>query len=275
MSVPENPLPPGDALPPDAPPPALAEDAQPPLRLPVENPPWSFWDVVRVALLALLAITLFGSMAIGIAGRGLTTAQMQGLERDPLVVVPAELAADILVVAFMVWLLRSRGLAFWRGVQWNFPATRWAGYVAVGALLAIAVQAASALLPIPKELPIDRYFSSTAGAYLMAFFGVAVAPLVEELFFRGFLYPVIARRLGMGAGVVLTAIAFAFIHESQLARAWAPLLLLFVVGLVLTGVRAQKHSVGATWLMHAGYNGALFTLLYFASDHFRHLEKLT
>jgi membrane protease YdiL (CAAX protease family) len=101
-----------------------------------------------------------------------------------------------------------------------------------------------------------------------------LAPLVEELFFRGFLYPALARRLGVAAGVALTALPFALIHASQLARAWAPLLLLFIVGLVLTAVRARTRSVGASFLVHVGYNATLFALLYAGTDGFTNFEKL-
>jgi hypothetical protein len=109
----------------------------------------------------------------------------------------------------------------------------------------------------------------------MAAFGTLIAPLVEELFFRGFLYPVLARRVGMVAGIVLTALPFALIHESQLARAWAPLLLLFFVGVILTTARARTGSVATSVLIHMGYNATLFIMLYLASDHFRHLERVT
>jgi hypothetical protein len=146
--------------------------------------------------------------------------------------------------------------------------------MALGVALALLVQSASALLPIPKSLPIDRYFRDMLGAYLMAAFGLTFAPLVEELFFRGFLYPALARRWGLAAGVVVTSALFAMIHASQLAHAWAPLLLLFFVGIVLTVVRARTHSVATTLLIHVGYNGTLFGMLYLASEHFRHFEKL-
>ena len=109
----------------------------------------------------------------------------------------------------------------------------------------------------------------------MAAFGITFAPLVEELFFRGFLYPVAARRIGVAASVVITALLFALIHAAQLAQAWAPLLLLWFVGVVLTAVRAWTKSVGASFCIHVGYNATLFLLLFLASDHFRHLEKLT
>src|SRR5260370_38714818 len=108
----------------------------------------------------------------------------------------------------------------------------------------------------------------------MTAFGVLLAPIVEELFFRGFLYPALARRTGVMVAIVLTAAGFAFIHESQLAQAWAPLLMLFLVGLVLTITRARTGSVAAGVLLHMAYNATLFALVYAASDGFKHLEKL-
>jgi membrane protease YdiL (CAAX protease family) len=74
---------------------------------------------------------------------------------------------------------------------------------------------------------------------------------------------------------MVTSALFASIHARQLAYAWAPLLLLFFVGVVLTLVRARMHSVATTFLIHVGYNGTLFGMLYLASDHFRHFEKLS
>jgi membrane protease YdiL (CAAX protease family) len=56
--------------------------------------------------------------------------------------------------------------------------------------------------------------------------------------------------------------------------AWGPLLVIFLVGLALTIVRAKKDSVAASLLMHIGYNGTLSALMFVATDGFRHLEKL-
>ena len=72
-------------------------------------------------------------------------------------------------------------------------------------MLAFGLQGLAHLLPIPKELPIDRFFQTTSEAWVLSLFGMTVAPLLEELFFRGFLYPVLARRMGIIAAVILTA----------------------------------------------------------------------
>jgi uncharacterized protein len=119
-----------------------------------------------------------------------------------------------------------------------------------------------------------------------------VAPLVEELFFRGFLYPALerplekmffrvqvdpalAQPLGIALAMALTALGFALIHSEQLAHAWAPLLVLFAVGMVLTAVRVKTKSVAVCVLIHMGYNFTLFTLLYVNTGGFRHLERVS
>jgi membrane protease YdiL (CAAX protease family) len=130
-------------------------------------------------------------------------------------------------------------------------------------------------LPIPKSLPIDAYFHDATSAYMMAAFGITLAPLLEELFFRGLLYPLLRRAVGLIAAVLLTAAAFAAIHGAQLGLAWAPVLSIFVVGVVFTMVRVRTNSVAASFLMHCGYNFALFAALWLASDHYRHLERVT
>jgi membrane protease YdiL (CAAX protease family) len=59
-----------------------------------------------------------------------------------------------------------------------------------------------------------------------------------------------------------------------LAHAWAPLLILFIVGLVFTLARVVTRNVAPGFLMHVGYNFTLFGLLYIATDHFRHMERM-
>jgi len=130
------------------------------------------------------------------------------------------------------------------------------------------LQALAHLLPIPKNLPIDSFFGTPAEAWALTIFGITLAPVMEEFLFRAFLYPVLKRQLGWGAAILLTALGFALLHGSQLKFAWGPLLVIFLVGLVLTIVRAQKNSVAASLLMHIAYNGTLSTLMFVATESF-------
>lgn len=261
-------LPPGEILPPQGP---LPPPHEPPVR---ENLPFSLLDVLRVAVIAFIGFMIFGGLSLSIAAHMRQVSPRDpSLIRDPRIAVPAQSLAYVFVLMFMVVLVHTRGRPFWQGVRWNWPGA-WTRFAIIGVALQIFIQLLEKLLPIPKQLPIDQYFTTTGGAYLMLVVGTTFGPLMEELFFRGFLYPALTRRLGVAASLVITAFLFAGLHAGQLAYSWSPLLLLFIVGLVLTSIRAVTGSVASSFLVHVFYNATVFGILYFVSDHFRNLQKL-
>lgn len=234
--------------------------------------------MLAIFVFAIFSLVVIGGLAVGLAHSlpHFRSTKLVDVAQSPLVAVPAQAIAYILVVAFMVQIVRLRkGNGFLTSVSWNLP-----GFQKV--LLAIGCGAALALSSeiffhytsqwVPKSLPIDKYFRDATSAYVLALFGMTFAPLVEELFFRGFLYPALSKRIGMGASVVLTAATFAVLHQSQLAHAWIPLTWLFLVGTVLTLVRSRTKSVALCVVMHVGYNATLFTLVFIGTQGFHHLD---
>jgi membrane protease YdiL (CAAX protease family) len=320
--------------------PAAAELA-PPAVADIE-PVWSVTDVAVVALFTFCSLLVFTFIAITIASviPQLRSAHTSQLANMPLVLLPPEILAYVAMVAFMSWLIRSKGGgSLLQAVHWRFP-EHVAFYGLLGVGLALFIVSASRLLPMPKSLPIDEVFHDRLSAYLMMGFGVTLAPFFEELFFRGFLYPALTRvkaktwfwlttllllwplwltsllgvqKIGMphiharlldlyislaisvgliavsailafrtrvlencsGAlALVGTAACFALIHGEQLGHAWAPLLVIFIVGLVLTVVRARAHSVGASFIVHAFYNATLFVTIFIGTNGFKNLDKI-
>src|SRR5436305_14489400 len=108
------------------------------------------------------------------------------------------------------------------------------------------------LLPMPKDTPFDKLFARPRDAYLIASIAVSLGPLVEELFFRGFLYPVLARRWGIAWAVFLTALPFALMHVPEYGYAWGALAVIFIAGGGCGAVRPVTISVGASCLAHVG-----------------------
>ena len=95
--------------------------------------------------------------------------------------------------------------------------------------------------------------TSTAGdsakiAFLLGF-AVLFGPACEELIFRGYLYPVFKRYLGMWTAVLMNAALFAFIHSNL-----AALPALCVLALCLTIAYEVTGSLVTPYVMHAGFN---------------------
>jgi membrane protease YdiL (CAAX protease family) len=244
--------------------------------LPPRDPVWNFWDVVMIAVVFMAGMVMSGLLIVGALKLGGIPVPKEMSPRLVQVMLGAQCLAYIGVLLFMRHLITADyGRTFNEAVRWTAPAPgSWPYYLVAGVALAFCVGLLGRILPFPSHLPIDKYFQDRTSAWLITIFGVSLAPLVEELFFRGFFYPVVARRLGIPISAVLTALGFALMHASQLASAWGPLLVLFLVGMALTVTRILTRSVVPGFLMHIGYNGTLFTLLYIASDGFRHLDKV-
>jgi membrane protease YdiL (CAAX protease family) len=286
MSLPPTPIPDPESL--TGPAPALAEAVSAASIEPIVLPPpeprfpaWSGWDVLAVLVFTTVAIFVFSLIALIIAGallgyRGMPIHDLAAkLATNASVVVGAQAAAYPVVLLFIFLLVRTRSHeSFGKAIEWNWPGILAPGFLLGGGVFALVIESLSRYLPIPKSLPMDNYFHDATSAYMMAAFGITLAPLLEELFFRGLLYPMLRRWFGLVVAVVLTAVAFASIHGAQLGYAWAPVLSIFVVGVVFTVVRVRMKSVASSFLMHCGYNFALFALLWLASDHYNHLEKV-
>ena len=236
--------------------------------------PWNGWDVVRIAIFTLAMIFLF-AVAFTFGAQKLLYPHLSLMEvgRFPLVGVLAQLGAYFVVLVYMYIIVTRTGEGFWKAINWNWPQQPLA-YVVAGVVISIGLQGFAHLLPMPKSLPIDKFFQTPLEAWVLSLFGMTLAPLLEELFFRGFLYPVLARKIGVILAVFLTALGFSLIHAPQLAKAWGPVLIVFLIGLALTIVRAVKKSVAAGMLMHMAYNGTISVLLFIASGGFRHLDRV-
>lgn len=90
---------------------------------------------------------------------------------------------------------------------------------------------------------------------------IVVAPLVEEIIFRGLLQNLTARIWGAVPGMVIAAIVFALVHN----EAWF-LFGLIGVGLVLGFVFQATGSVTAAWVAHAVHNAVSLGLMVNAQD---------
>jgi len=249
----------------------------PPVRAPKaeENPVWSGWDVLQIAALTALLAFFLIPLLIVFGAHHFVYPHESWLEvaQKPALALLSQFLAYIAVALYMVVLIQGKyHTDFWRAIRWNWPGIVGVSMLGIGVLM-LGFDLLGRFLPMPKDTPFDQFFDRPLDAYLVAVFAVTLGPLMEELFFRGFLYPVVARRLGTAWGIFLTALAFGLIHFFQYGRSWAAVLIIFLVGMVLTTVRAMTKSVASSFLAHVGYNGTLMVLAALQTDGFRHMDK--
>jgi uncharacterized protein len=240
-----------------------------------DDPAWSGWDVLRLLLMAFVAIVVSALAMLAVVPGATLKARALHLGTLPEYGIVAQMLAWLLLLGYMYILVtKERGSPrFWKAIQWNWPTQIWP-FLFMGLAMQIAFVFLARFLPFPKETPFEVLLRRPVTVVLISVFSVTLGPLLEELFFRGFLYPVLARRFGMAVGVSLSAIGFSLMHIVQYGYSWASVLLIFLVGMVVGEVRARKASVAAGFVVHAAYNGTIILMLLIATDGFRHLERL-
>jgi len=92
--------------------------------------------------------------------------------------------------------------------------------------------------------------------FLLLITTVVLAPVFEELVFRGILLPVLVSKVGKISGVLLSALIFALAHLSV-----GELPPLFVLGIGLGLMRLSSGRLFPCALMHSLWNGVTFASL--------------
>ena len=171
------------------------------------------------------------------------------------VVGPAQTLVTIAVVA---WLRRAPGRP---------PlGVRPAGLDALGVLLGIGLAFGLSYLTwvvmrllgseVPEQSVVqvaDRAVGLGTRAALVIT-AVLLAPLAEELVFRGILLRALERRLSGNAAGLVSAAAFALVHLALDPMAWAAVPALFVVGWVLATAMQRTGRVSFAVAGHLGFN---------------------
>lgn len=88
----------------------------------------------------------------------------------------------------------------------------------------------------------------------LALLVVCVAPVVEELVFRGVLLSGLASRMRVGWAIVVSALIFGCVHLPDFKFAWYPVPALVLMGLVLAWLRVRTRSLWPSITLHATNN---------------------
>jgi hypothetical protein len=277
--------------------PASGEEREAPLRrVPHIGHALVFISFTGVLLVLLELVLAALGRAPGTEHGGVATLLHPKMQ---LATMAATYLSSLLAAWFFFPLLWQRG--FLDGLSWRWPTARnqAAKLIALGLLLGVMVQIATNFITPPRSRPIDSFFLTQTDAWLITLFGTIVAPIFEEVCFRGFLLPAFAiaydwlslprteqararwqttttlTPAALIFSAVLTSLFFALLHFQQVAHLWAALLVLFTISLVLTFVRVKTGSVAASAMVHGAYNGFVFLMVIVQTGGYLHLERMT
>lgn len=227
-----------------------------------DDPPWGVGLAIAVWVtsVVLLIVMQFAVAVPYVIYKSAATGSTLGLATDPTLIflsILAILPAHILTLLIVWFLVTKRGRRpFWQTFGWSWPRNfgPWKTVGLAFLLLGVSVLITQALGG--KETPLDQVIaSSLRSRFATAILAVGTAPLVEELTFRGVLYPAIQRSFGMVWAVVMVSVLFAAVHLFQYFTNFGVVVVISLLSISLTLLRARTGRLLPSFVLHLIFNG--------------------
>jgi membrane protease YdiL (CAAX protease family) len=227
---------------------------------------WNLWDVLKtivVYFFVCMATVSVCEVLRQADGFRLWFDGLSKMEQSLL----AQFPASVLICGLIAYIVRIEKGHDLRELGFR-PALKPAVAGVLGYLAALPVVAVVALASLwcvnalglePQGHPISSEFleaDSPWAVAAMAGFACLLAPVWEELFFRGMFYPVVRRLAGARLSIAVTAAAFASLHGNL--SQFAPI---FVLGVLLAYLYEKTHSLWSCIAAHAVFNTASILVL--------------
>lgn len=107
----------------------------------------------------------------------------------------------------------------------------------------------------PNVLPL--FGQGLRGLGLALLLGAVIAPIAEEIFFRGYLYAGLRDRFGVGWGMILSAALFSIVHLIP-----GVLIPIFLMGILFAALYEMTDSIWPCIALHGAINALAFLALY-------------
>lgn len=222
-------------------------------------PAWVLVSFVGANLLLYVAVMLLKAFQVNLA------AIMAPSVLDTVFAALVYVAA--FAIAFGVPLLFGRGrvnletLGLTRLMSWSDIGLAPIGFIAYLILAWMLVALAILLFPAfaPDQMQDVGFKNLTdRNGYLLAFTTLVVlAPVAEELLFRGYLYGKLRRHVPLYAAIIMTSLLFGAVHMQ-----WNVGINVFALSVVMCGLREITGSIWAGILLHMIKNAIAFYILF-------------
>ena len=213
------------------------------------------WSVVET----WIGILLLALLNMGLLFIALQSSQTELVESAALILV--QLAFLLPLVLIFVWRrIPLRYLGF-GGFDWNTLGLGCGLLIASYIFIILHNLILMALGVDTQGEAIFRFFDSLDSPVWFFFVGAVLAPIVEEIFFRGFVFQGFRQRYGWVSAMLLSSIVFAVAHLDLVA-----LLPTFILGCVLAYLFQRSNSVWPSVILHFLVNAFSLCAAYVATQ---------
>ncbi len=232
------------------------QPAEPAVAAPPPSPrharvPWGLADMAKAVGLIILGVVVISVPAAVIASVVAGSADIDEDAGALVVVLAASLVLELVILLSALLFSLRKYHASWAdlGLRWPRRGGWWLSFALV--LMGVAiVRVYFALLSLagaePESAVPDQAFESLAPLVLLALLSLLFAPIMEELFFRGFIFGGLRARWGTLSAALASGLLFGLAHVGNPGTAYNAV---------------PIAAVGAVFALGYAYSGSLLATI--------------
>ena len=208
------------------------------------------------AVFVLLAFLLAQSLVLAM------TDYFPGKDRLLVATNASVLCACIAAMAAAAWMDRLNGGRYLGAKRISLPALM--ACTASGVATSLAVWLLVKAFPADGTAPPMTLRFLEGGPEILAWWVVGtlvLAPIGEEVVFRGAIQSHLAPRVGVAGAIVIGALCFLLPHLPQLDGYWPAAVAIFALGCVAGVARVRTGSICGSMVVHASYNAVVMAFV--------------
>lgn len=232
---------------------------------------WRWFEATLIGGLALIGLDILTWILLGV---GVGIAQTVGWGNGDISTLESNISLNfglfavsrLSALALVLTFIRRRGISLRQFGFKSFRLLPTLGRLIISSLSLIAVSTAvfylgellwpSLNLEQAQEVVFNR--AQGTGQLVMAFVAlVIIAPVVEEVIFRGLLLPAYVKRWGIWAGTLVTSLLFGLVHWQLNVG-----IITFIMGLLLAWLYLKSRSLWPAIMFHSLKNLLAFYLIF-------------
>ncbi|MBL7073377.1 MAG: CPBP family intramembrane metalloprotease [Candidatus Omnitrophica bacterium] len=113
-------------------------------------------------------------------------------------------------------------------------------------------------MPVQSVVRIFINEKNTTVLFFSTIFAAIFGPVAEEIFFRGFMYKAVKKKMGAAVAVIITSVVFSLLHAHIVG-----IVPIFALGVLLAYLYEKTGSLTASIAVHISHNLAMVVLVFF------------